>query len=60
MTITATNQVQVNAPSGMTVTAAQVTVNAALSKFSGIVQADTVITNAVVSTTYTPGLGNVL
>jgi uncharacterized protein involved in type VI secretion and phage assembly len=58
--ITATNQVQVNAPAGMQVTAAQVTVNAALSKFSGIVQADTVITNAVFSAVYTPGLGNVL
>ncbi|WP_437656652.1 phage baseplate assembly protein V [Sorangium sp. So ce1182] len=57
--VTATNMVQIDAPSGMQVTAAQVTVNAALSKFSGVVQADSVITNAVVSATYTPGAGNV-
>ncbi len=57
--ITALNQVTVDAPSGMKVTAAQVTVDAALSKFSGVVQADTVITNNVVSATYTPGAGNV-
>lgn len=57
--ITALNEVKVDAPSGMTVTAAQVTVNAAMSKFSGVVQADTVITNTVVSATYTPGAGNV-
>jgi uncharacterized protein involved in type VI secretion and phage assembly len=57
--ITAVNEVKVDAPAGMKVTAAQVTVDAALSKFSGVVQADTVITNAVVSATYTPGAGNV-
>ena len=57
--ITAVNQVNVDAPAGMKVTAAQVTVDAALSRFSGVVQADTVITNNVVSATYTPGAGNV-
>lgn len=41
------------------ITAAMVTVNAAMSKFSGIVQADTVITNSVISASYTPGAGNI-
>jgi uncharacterized protein involved in type VI secretion and phage assembly len=41
------------------VTAALVQVNAALSKFSGIVQCDTLITNSVVSASYTPGAGNI-
>lgn len=35
-----------------------VTVDAGLSKFSGVVQCDTLITNSVISTTYTPGVGN--
>ncbi|KSB91820.1 type IV secretion protein Rhs [Caulobacter vibrioides] len=41
------------------VTASMVTVDAAMSKFSGVVKADTVITNSVVSSSYTPGAGNV-
>ena len=41
------------------VTAAMVTVNAAMSSFSGVVKADTVITNSVVSASYTPGAGNI-
>ena len=58
--------ITVNTPAKLTVTAStvevtagMVTVNAAMSKFSGIVQADTVITNAVVSSSYTPGAGNI-
>ena len=41
------------------ISAAMVTVNAGLSKFSGVVQADTVIANSVVSASYTPGAGNI-
>ena len=41
------------------VSAGSVTVNAGMSKFSGVVQADTVITNAVISSSYTPGAGNI-
>ena len=41
------------------VTASMLTVDAAMSKFSGVIQADTVITNSVVSAAYTPGAGNV-
>jgi uncharacterized protein involved in type VI secretion and phage assembly len=35
------------------------TVNAAMSKFSGVVQCDTLISNSVVSASYTPGAGNI-
>ena len=41
------------------ITAAMVTVNAAMSRFNGVVHADTVITNSVVSASYTPGAGNI-
>jgi hypothetical protein len=36
-----------------------VNVSANMSKFSGVVQADTIITNSVVSASYTPGAGNI-
>jgi phage baseplate assembly protein gpV len=35
------------------------TVSAGMSRFSGVVQADTVITNSVVASSYTPGAGNI-
>jgi uncharacterized protein involved in type VI secretion and phage assembly len=57
ITITASAKVTVNA-STLEITAGMVTVNAGLSKFSGVVQADTVISNSVVSASYTPGAGN--
>jgi uncharacterized protein involved in type VI secretion and phage assembly len=41
------------------VSAGMVNVNAGMSKFSGVVKADTVITNSVVSASYTPGAGNI-
>jgi phage baseplate assembly protein gpV len=43
----------------VTVSAAQVKVDAPMSMFSGVVQAQTVITNSVVSASYTPGAGNI-
>jgi uncharacterized protein involved in type VI secretion and phage assembly len=41
------------------VSASMVNVDAGMSKFSGVVKADTVITNSVVSSSYTPGAGNI-
>jgi hypothetical protein len=41
------------------VSASMVKVDAGMSRFSGVVQADTVIANAVVGTSYTPGAGNI-
>jgi uncharacterized protein involved in type VI secretion and phage assembly len=58
ITVTAAAKVTVNAAT-VEVNAGMVTVNAALSKFSGIVQCDTLLTNLVVSSAYTPGAGNV-
>lgn len=58
ITVNAAAKVTINAAS-VEVTAGMVTVNAAMSKFSGAVQADTVISNSVVSASYTPGAGNI-
>ena len=43
----------------LTIDASTVTVNAAVSKFSGVVQCDVLIANSVVGTSYTPGAGNI-
>jgi len=58
--------IAVTSPAKVTVTAStveisagMVTVNAGMSKFSGVVQADTVITNSVISASYSPGAGNI-
>lgn len=58
ITVTAVAKVTVNA-STAEISAGMLTVNAGMSKFSGVVQADTVITNSVVSASYTPGAGNI-
>jgi uncharacterized protein involved in type VI secretion and phage assembly len=54
-----TAQVQVTAASSMSITAPQLSVNAAMATFSGLVQCQTMIATTVVGTTYTPGAGNV-
>lgn len=54
-----TAQVQVTAASSMSITAPQLTVNAASATFSGIVQCTTMQATTVIATTYTPGAGNV-
>lgn len=58
VTVTASAKVTINA-SQVEVSAGMVTVNAGMSKFSGVVQADTVISNSVISASYTPGAGNI-
>jgi hypothetical protein len=58
VTIQAGAKVQVDA-SLVKVSAGMVEVDAGMSKFSGVVQCDTLITNSVVSASYTPGAGNV-
>jgi uncharacterized protein involved in type VI secretion and phage assembly len=58
ITITASAKVSISA-SQAEVTAGIVNVNAGMSKFSGVVNSDTVITNSVVSSSYTPGAGNI-
>ena len=58
VTITAAAKLTITAATAE-ISAAMLTVNAGMSKFSGVVQADTVITNSVVSASYTPGAGNI-
>jgi len=58
ITVTASAKVTVKA-SQAEVTASMLTVNAGMSKFSGVVQADTVICNCIVASSYTPGAGNI-
>lgn len=59
ITIQAAAKISITAGAPIDVSAPMLTVNAGMSKFSGVVQADTVISNAVVSASYTPGAGNV-
>jgi uncharacterized protein involved in type VI secretion and phage assembly len=58
VTITTTASIELDTQS-LTVNASSLTVNASTSQFSGLVQCETLITNSVVSTSYTPGAGNI-
>lgn len=58
VTVSTAGSVRVQA-SQVEISAATVTVNAGMSKFSGVVQADTLIANCVVGASYTPGVGNI-
>jgi len=58
ITVNASAKVTINA-SQVAVSASIVTVDAGMSKFSGVVKADTVICNSVISASYTPGAGNI-
>jgi uncharacterized protein involved in type VI secretion and phage assembly len=59
ITVTASAKVTVNAATAE-ISVGSLTVNAGVSTFSGVVKADTVITNSVVSSSYTPGAGNIM
>lgn len=58
VTVQASAKVKVSAAQ-VEVSAGMVKVDAGMSQFSGVVKCDTLITNSVVSTSYTPGAGNV-
>lgn len=58
ITVQASSVVKVQA-SKVDVSAGMVNVDAAIAKFSGIVKCETLISTAVVSTSYTPGAGNI-
>lgn len=58
ITVNASAKVTINA-STVAVSAGMVTVDAGMSRFSGVVQADTIISNSVISASYTPGAGNI-
>jgi uncharacterized protein involved in type VI secretion and phage assembly len=59
ITVNASAKVTITAGAQVEVNAGQVTVNAAMSRFSGVVQCDTMIATTVVGTSYTPGAGNI-
>jgi uncharacterized protein involved in type VI secretion and phage assembly len=58
ITVEAAAKVKVQAAT-VEVSAGMVKVDAAMSKFSGIVKCDVLQTNSVISTSYTPGAGNI-
>ena len=58
VTVSTSSKVTIQA-SSVEVQAIQVTVNAAFSKFSGVVITDTLISNSVISASYSPGAGNI-
>lgn len=58
VTIDTASTLTINA-SMIDMTASMVSVNAGMSRFSGVVQADTVISNSIVGASYTPGAGNI-
>ncbi|MEP7306029.1 MAG: phage baseplate assembly protein V [Acidobacteriota bacterium] len=59
ITINSIGKVTVTAASQVEVTAAQVSVTAAMSTFTGIVKCDVLQATTVIATTYTPGAGNI-
>ena len=58
ITVNASAKVAISA-SQIEISAGMVIVDAGMSKFSGVVQCDTLIANGVVSASYTPGAGNI-
>ncbi len=51
--------ITITASGTLEIDASMVTVNSGMSQFSGVVQCSTLITNSVVSASYTPGAGNI-
>jgi uncharacterized protein involved in type VI secretion and phage assembly len=58
VTLTAAAKLTLKA-STIDVSAGMVSVSSGMSKFSGVVKSDSVLTNSVVSASYTPGAGNI-
>lgn len=59
ITVNASAKVTINAGASVEISAGMITVNAGMAKFSGVVQTPTLIANSVVSSSYTPGAGNI-
>lgn len=58
ITIESANAVDLSAGGTVNITAANLSVDAAMATFSGVIQTDTLIANSVVASSYTPGEGN--
>ena len=59
VTVTAAAKVKVSATI-VEIEAGELEVSAGMARFSGVVQCDTLVTNSVVASSYTPGAGNVM
>lgn len=59
ITVEAASMVTINGGSMVKVSAGMVTVDAGMSRFSGVVQADTVITNSLIAASQTPCAGSI-
>jgi uncharacterized protein involved in type VI secretion and phage assembly len=59
VTVTSSGKVTVRA-SNLEVSAGAVTVNAGQTRFAGVVQCDTLMSNSVISANYSPGAGNIM
>ena len=59
ITVNASAKVTVNAGGQVEISASMVMVNAGMSRFSGVVQADTVISNSLISASQTPCAGSI-
>lgn len=60
VTIQSASKVSIEAGASVSVKAGSASVSAGMTSFSGVVQASTVITSSVVSSSYTPGAGNIV
>ena len=60
LTINSAGPVSISASAGITLTAPTITLAAPIVQCAGIVQCVTLMTTSVISSTYTPGLGNIL
>jgi len=59
VTIRAANKVTINATE-LKVNATNLVIDSAISKFNGVVQCNTLISNSVISASYSPGAGNLI
>jgi uncharacterized protein involved in type VI secretion and phage assembly len=57
--VNTSGKVTINA-STVEISSGMVTVNSGMSRFSGVVKCDTLISNNVISASYTPGAGNIM
>jgi phage gp45-like len=59
ISIASTSTLQISSAVNVALTAPVVTVSSPMAKFTGVLQADTVMANSVIASSYTPGAGNV-
>jgi phage gp45-like len=59
ISIASTSTLQISSAVNVALTAPAVTVSSPMAKFTGVLQADTVMANSVIASSYTPGAGNI-